>query len=166
MNLMKELPKIAFKTMQNTHMVPIRLKAKMDLLKACYGSAAVVRDFTDWCLEHKNEHPRYPITEYLHVIDSRLGSAPEMKTIPVTDERVNDLAAFAFKTTGKQAPRKSLADLLLTFTPEEIQGAMVELMETLTADNEINGALRTFYHDGGATAIIVTRRNRGKNAGR
>jgi len=35
-------------------------------------------------------------------------------------------------------------------------------METLTTDNEITGALRSFYHDGGATAIIVTRRNRGR----
>lgn len=162
MNLMKELPKISFKVLQNTHMVPLRLKAKMDLLKACYGSAAVVRDFEEWCKEHKDEHPRYPIIEYLHVIDSRLGSQPAEANIPVSDPRVNDLAAFAFKTTGKQAPRKSLADLLLTFTPEEIQGAMVELMETLTEDNEIKGALRSFYHDGGATAIIVTRRTRGK----
>lgn len=160
MNLMREMPKIAFKVMQNTHMVPARLKAKMDLLKACYGSAAVVRDFEEWCREHKDEHPRYPITEYLHVIDSRLGSSPEVPTIPVSDSRVNDLAAFAFKTTGKQAPRKSLADMLLTFTPEEIQGAMTELMETLTEENEIKGALRSFYHDGGATAIIVTRRAR------
>lgn len=163
MNLMKELPKIAFKVMQNTHMVPIRLKAKMDLLKACYGSAAVCRDFEDWCREHKDEHPRYPITDYLHVIDSRLGSQPAEETIPLTDPRIEALAAFAFETTGKQAPRRSLSDLLLTYTVEEIQAAMVELMESITEDNETKGALRSFYHDGGATAIILTRRKRAQH---
>lgn len=163
MNLMKELPKISFKVLQNTHMVPLRMKAKMDLLKACYGSAAVCRDFEAWCQEHKDERPRYPITDYLHVVDSRLGAVPEEKTIPVSDPRVNELAAFAFEATGKQAPRKSLADLLLTYTPEEIQGALVEMMESLTDESETKGALRSFYHDGGAAAIILTRRNRAKH---
>lgn len=163
-NLMTELPRVAAKELQNTHFIPQRMKAKMDLLKACYTAPRVVDDFREWCRENRDAHHKYPIIEYIKVIDSRMGGVvDEESTIPVTDPRVMELAAFFFDKTGRQAPRRSVARLLVNHTPQEIQEAATELMESLTADSEIKGALHSFFHDGGAEAIIIVRRKRAEH---
>lgn len=162
MNLMTELPKIAMRVLKNSHMVPKRLQAKMDVLKAVYGTAWVTRDFEAWCREHKDDHSKYPITEYLNVIDARYGGIPEERQPKMDDPRITELTSFAYEQTGILAPRKSVATLLLDFTPEEVKGAVVEY-RGLFKDDEVKGAMRSFYADGGAAAIILARRTRGSS---
>jgi hypothetical protein len=158
--LRNALAKVSSEILHNTRLAPKNLGFKFELLAATYGHEAVTQDYENWCREHLADRPKYPITDYVRVIDSRLGSVPEEESIPLTDPRIAELAAFAFETTGKLAPKIAIARLLMKYPVEEIQAAMVELMESLTADNEIKGALRAFYNDGGADAIIATRRKR------
>lgn len=160
MNLMTELPKIAAKELKNTHFVPKRMKDKIDLLKACYSSAAIVRDFTEWCREHKDDRLQYPILDYLHEVDSRLGSGPELANM--RDPNIEVIAALAYEYTGSLAPKKAIADLLLTYTVDEIRDALIEYAENLT-EKETPGAIRRFFSDGGAGAVILTRRKRAQH---
>jgi hypothetical protein len=162
LKLRKALAKISSELLHNTRLAPKNLGFKFELLASTYGHEAVTQDYANWCREHLTDKPKYPITDYVRVIDSRLGSVPEEEKISLTDPRIAELAAYAFATTGKLASKLPLARLLMKYPVDEIQDAMVELMESLTSDNEINGALRSFYQDGGADAIIATRRNRGK----
>src|ERR1035437_9726338 len=122
---MTELPIIAFKELQNTHLVPKNLQAKMDLLKACYHADRITRDFRAWCKEHVDDKFKYPITEYLKVIDARLNSLPEEKQPDLKDPHVADLASLAYELTGILPAQKTIATLLLDYPFEEIKGALV-----------------------------------------
>lgn len=161
-NLMTELPRVAAKELQNTHFVPQRMKAKMELLKACYTAPRVVDDFREWCRDNRDAHHKYPIIEYLKVIDSRLGSAPVEAQADMRDPNIEVLAALAYEYTGTLAPKRAIAELLMTYTVDEIRGALIEYAENLT-EKETAGAMRRFFSDGGAGAVIFTRRKRAEH---
>lgn len=159
MLLVKSLPKIAAKVLHNTRSVPQNLKFKFELIATAYGAAAVERDFEAWCREHIDDKFPYPITQYLKVIDSRLGSAPVEERADTKDPRVSELAVAAYELTGILPSRSAVAELLLTFPADEIKAALTEYSENLT-DKEVKGAMRQFWSDGGAGAVILARRKR------
>jgi len=159
MNLMTELPKIAMRVLKNSHMVPARLQKKMDVLKAVYTTAWVTRDFTAWCQEHKADNFKYPITEYLKVIDERYAEIPEEKQPDLRNPQVGDLASLSYELTGLLPPRKAIATLLLDYPADEIQAALREYVG-LQTEKDLKSAMRAFYAEGGALAVILARRRR------
>lgn len=161
-DLMKVLPFVAFQELGNTHMVPLRLKPKIELLRTCYGHNAVERDFREWCQENREAQHKYPIIEYLKVIDSRLGSAPAEAQADLRDPNIEVIAALAYEYTGTLAPKRAIAELLLVYPVDEVRGALIEYAEHLT-EKETPGAMRRFFSDGGAAAVILTRRKRAEH---
>ena len=159
MNLMKELPRIAARVLHNTRSVHSEMKFKFELLAAAYGSTSVSTDFEAWCIENHDENFTYPITEYLKVIDSRLGDAPEKKRPDIKDPQVAELVSFSYELTGILPAATAVASLVLDYPFDEIKAALIEYTESLT-ETEVKGAMRAFYTSGGGAAIILARRRR------
>ena len=159
--LTKSLPRIAARVLHNTKCVPQNLKFKFELVAEAYGSAAVEQDFERWCEENRDRNPKYPITEYLKVVDSRLGTvADEQKAADLQDPRVAEVLAFTYEMTGILPPAKSVRELLAVYEPAEIKAALKEYSDNLS-DKELKSGMRSFFSEGGAVAVIYARRNRG-----
>lgn len=157
MNLKREMRMVASKIMGNTHTFPYKFEEKLEFLEAAHGTHAILRDFEVWCEERKAEEIQYPIIEYLKVVDSRLGNAPEK--LNLKDPQVTEISALTFERTSILPSAKAVAELLQTFTLEEISGAIREYTENLKED-ETRSAMRRFFADGGAGAVILARRRR------
>ena len=164
MHLIKQLPKIAARVLHNTHTLRPDMKFKLELLSDAYGAAAVLDDFEVWCEAHKDNQFKYPIFEYLKVIDSRLGGAVEEKRADLKDPRVVEMVQFSYEQTGVLPKTTSIAELVLNYPLEEIKAALVEYTENLT-EKEFGTASRAFYENGGigAVSIILARRRRNKD---
>ena len=166
MNLMKELPKIAARVLHNTRGVYPEMKGRIALLAEAYGTAAVARDFEEWC-QSSTEHPRYPISEYMKIVDSRLGSASEETQLDLKNPQVGELVSMTYELTSVLPSAKSVAELLAAYPIEEIKSALVEFSEGLT-ERELKTSMRNFYANGGAgaSAVILARRRRDVNIAR
>lgn len=167
MNLMKELPKIAARELKNTRGMYPEMKVRFSLLTEAYGAAAVARDFEDWCREQstRGETPRYPISEYVKVVDSRLGTAPEEAALDTKNPQIGELASMSYELTSVLPSTIAVAELLAVYTFDEVKAALVEFAEGLT-ERELKTSMRAFFANGGAgaSAVILARRRRDANA--
>jgi len=154
--LIKALNKIAAKVLKNTWGALPQHKERFELIQEAYGESAVKADFQNWCEEVKDQHPRFPLSDYLKVVDARLGSAPVEQ---VVNPGVEEISALTYKLTHRPAPRKNLTELLTQFSVSEITNALTEYVGGLE-DRELPYAGRTFFVDGGCAAIIVAQRKR------
>jgi hypothetical protein len=159
MSLRKELPRIAARVLENTHVFPKHLKEKYELIEEAFGAARVLRDFEDWCNEVKEQNPRYPLTKYMIVVDSRLGRATTEPEPDVKDPAVAEICALTYKLTGETPSARAVAKLRLSYDAAEIKAALTEYASKLE-EKEFKSGVRTFFTDGGATAVIYARRNR------
>lgn len=159
MSLTKSLPRIAAKVLHNTHCFPKNMKEKFELIETAYGRAAVESDFELWCREIQEKNPRYPITEYMKIVDSRLGRGFADAHADLKDPRIAEVSSLAYELTGVLPSSRSVANLLVSFDAEEIKAALREYSSTLD-DKEMKSGMRTFFTEGGATAVIYTRKKR------
>jgi hypothetical protein len=159
MRLKRTLPRIAARVLANTHVFPKHLKEKYELIAEAFGEAAVEADFETWCEENKEANPRYPLTKYMIVVDSRLGRASQESEPDLKDPTVADIAALTYKLTGVTPSARAIAKLRLSYEADEIKAALTEYASGLE-DKDFKSGMRTFYTDGGATAVIYARRNR------
>lgn len=164
MNLMKELPKIAARVLHNTRgSNPEWVKTRLELLSEAYGTAAVATDFEEWCgsFEPGEPLPRYPISEYMKVVDVRLGDVKEEQHLDLQDPLVKELMSLTYELTSVLPSAKSVAELLAAFSCDEVRAALVEFAEGLT-ERELKTSMKAFYANGGAgaSAIILARRRR------
>ena len=159
MSLQKSLPRIAARVLHNTHVGLSRMKEKFELIEEAYGRAAVEADFEKWCREIQNRNPKYPLTEYVKVVDSRLGPQFEEKRADLKDPRIAEISAVAYELTGVLPSVRSVANLLSSCESEEIVGALREFAATLD-EKDTKSGVRTFFAEGGAAAVILARRRR------
>lgn len=164
MRLIKEMPKIAARVLKNTHGVHPDLKVRLELLEEAYTSEAVSRDFADWCNKQVFEHniPRYPISEYMKVVDARLGHAAAEDQLDVKDPKVAEIVSLSYELTTILPSATAVAKLLTFYSVEEVKAALAEFVESLEEKN-VRGGMHLFYKDGGAEAIILARRRRNPN---
>ena len=156
MSLIKDMQRIAAKKLRNTRGVPKNLKEKLELIDLAFGKAEVLTDFEKWCDENADRNLPYPVTEYIRRIDARLGTAT---TVEKADERVTELRALTFSLTQVMPRLEGVRNLLAIHTLEEIKDALIEYLPTV-AEGKMENAVRNFYDDLGATAVIYARRNR------
>lgn len=159
MSLQKSLPRIAARVLHNTHVGLSRMKEKFELIEEAYGRAAVEADFEKWCHEIQDRNPKYPLTEYVKVVDSRLGPEFEEKRADLKDPHIAEISAVAYELTGVLPSVRSVANLLSTCEQEEILGALREFAATLD-EKDTKSGVRTFFAEGGAAAVILARRRR------
>jgi hypothetical protein len=158
-SLIEALSKIAARELRNARGVPGNLKGKCELISEAYGSAAVQMDFTAWCRENRDRQFKYPIVQYVKVIDQRLGSEPKEEHANVKDPRIVELKSLAYKLTGLLPANRAVAAVLLNYPMDEIKAALVEYTEDLPG-KDAKADMRAFWSEGGAEAIILARRRR------
>ena len=159
MALMRSLPRIAAQELHNTHCGLRNLKFKLELIAEAYGTAAVEQDFREWCKSLDGTKVKYPIFEYMKVIDSRLGSAPEEQRVNLMDPAVGALKSLAYELTGILPAGTAVATVLLRYSAEEITEALREYTEDLPG-KDAKSDMKAFWSEGGAEAIILARRRR------
>lgn len=152
--LLKSLCEIAAKEMKITKGVNPQWKEKADLLVIAYGQSAVEADFVDWIESVRESRPENPVTDYLKLIDERLGNAPATSE---DDPQVTSLIASAYKASGRPPAKSDIQKLLDLFSKDEIQAAWDEYTNRLD-ENELKYAVKNFFRDGGGRGIIVARR--------
>jgi len=157
--LIKSLPKIAAEVLHNTHVGLKNMKEKFALIEIAYGRAAVEADFKKWCFEVQDRNPRYPLTEYVKIVDERLGKVFEDKKADLTDPRIAQVSAASYEKTGFLPSARSVGNLLLSFTSEEIIAALNEYAAGLDS-SELKFGMKMFFTEGGATAVIYARQKR------
>jgi hypothetical protein len=159
MSLQKSLPRIAARVLHNTHVGLSRMKEKFELIEEAYGRAAVEADFEKWCYEIKDRNPKYPLTEYVKVVDARLGPEFAEKRADMEDPRIAQITAVAYELTGVLPSARSVGKLLLTCEYEELFAALKEYVNTLD-DKDYKNGMRMFFTESGASAVILARRRR------
>jgi hypothetical protein len=163
MSLQKSLPRIAARVLHNTHVGLSRMKEKFELIEAAYGRAAVEADFERWCNEIKDRNPKYPLTEYVKVVDSRLGPEFAEKRADLEDPRIAKVVAAAYEMTGVLPPARAVGTLLLSADLEELLAALKEYAGTLD-EKEYKTGMRAFFTESGAVAVLLARKTRSQNA--
>ena len=148
--LVKDMQKVAAKKLRNTRGVPRNMKDKLELIDLAFGRAEVLTDFEKWCDEHADQNPQYPVTEYLRMIDARLGS--EVKIDP-NDERIKELMALTYELSSVLPRAHAVRDILALHSLEEIKAALREYVLTVD-EKDMKSAIRAFYDDLGASAVI------------
>lgn len=152
--LLKALERVAAKELKNTRGISPRWGDKAELVEVAHGFATVVDDFAKWAESVRDVNPEHPISEYLKIVDERLGNTrPEVIENPF----VNSIIARVYKLTGRPATKASINTLLADFSGEEILDAFTEYASRLE-DTELQYSVKNFFHDGGASGIILARR--------
>ena len=159
MSLQKSLPRIAARVLHNTHVGLSRMKEKFELIEEAYGRAAVEEDFAKWCQEVQDTHPKYPLTEYVKVVDARLGPEFAEKRADMDDPCIAKITAVVYELTGVLPSARSVGKLLLTVDADEILAALREYVTTLD-DKEYKSGMRMFFTENGAAAVIYARQRR------
>jgi hypothetical protein len=160
MSLIKSLPRIAAQELHNTHCGLRNLKFKLELISEAYGTAAVEQDFRAWCRGvEPGTRIKYPIFEYMKVIDSRLGSAPVEERANLEDPLIVEIQSLAYELTGMLPANKAVATVLLKYPAPEIKEALTEYTDDMPG-KDAKTDMRAFWSEGGAEAIILARRRR------
>ena len=154
MSIIKDLQKIAAKRLHNTRGVPRHMKDKIELIELAFGKAEVLRDFETWCTENAERAPQYPVTEYLRMIDARLGNIPK---VDPNDDRIKELVALTYELTSILPHSRAVRELLAIHTADEIKAALKEYVLTVD-EKDWKTAIRAFYDDLGASAVIHARK--------
>ena len=160
-SLLKTLPRIAARVLHNTHVGRQSMKEKFELLATAYGAARVEEDFELWCQEAVAAEtvPRYPITEYIKIVDGRLGPKfDDQKTDP-KDPRIAEISSLSYELTGFLPSVRSVGNMLASFSLDDITGAIKEFVSTLE-EKDFKSSMRTFFADGGGAAVIYARQRR------
>jgi hypothetical protein len=140
------------------------MKEKFELIEEAYGRSGTELDFERWCKEQvaAGNNPKYPLTEYVKVVDSRLGPEFAEKRPDTKDPQVAAIMAVAYELAGVLPSVRSVAALLTTCLLDEILAALREFAGTLD-EKDTKSGVRTFFAEGGAAAVILARRRRGQN---
>jgi hypothetical protein len=157
MALVKDMQRIAARKLHNTRGVPRNMKDKLELIDLAFGRAAVLEDFENWCDEHADKSSPYPVTEYLRMVDSRLGGTPK---IDPDDDRIKELMAITFELTSVLPHLRGIRDLLAIHSAEEIKAALKYYILTVD-EKDMKSSVRAFYDDLGASAVIYTMKKKG-----
>jgi hypothetical protein len=157
LNLEKELRMISSKTLANSHRFPPQFKEKLEFLVAAHGTFAIAREFQEWCDARRSEKIQYPIIEFMKEVDSIFGGAPEQ--LDLKDPRILEISALVFERTDILPSHKAVAELLQTYSMEELTGAIREYTDKIE-DGQARSAMRRFFAEGGAGAVILARRQR------
>jgi hypothetical protein len=152
-NLVKDLQRIAAVKLHNTRGVPRNMKDKLELIELAFGHAEVTEDFTKWCDENAERAPQYPVTEYIRLIDGRLGGAAK---VDPHDASIGALQAIVYEKTGILPRSHAVRDLLGLHSAAELEAAFAEYI-VVVDEKDWKSALRSFFDDQGASAVIAAR---------
>jgi hypothetical protein len=146
-----QLEKAVAQSFKRTHQVSVRFDDQLEqitLMESVYGSAKVLEDFEVWA-ETADKGCRYPMSDYLKVVDERLGQVATEEE----DQRITRIAKVVYEITNDIVPKSVVKRLLEKMSVEDIEYGFQEF--TAGWDEvKMKTAIKKFFQDGGAEAVI------------
>ena len=119
------------------------------LMETTYGRFDVMSDFEKWAGEVDKNEVRFPVTEYLKIVDERLGSNAVYK-----DEEVAEVTKNVYNAV-QDIPKPHHIRLLLEKYPvEDIVMGFNEFLGGIDAKLKGSEIITKYFVDGGADAVI------------
>lgn len=152
--LVRQMEIVASRVFKRTRGVQIRFESQMEqilLMSTTYGDADVLADFEEWAVTASAQGVQYPITEYLNVVDARLGTVVEPKP---DNPEVTKIMTVVYQYI-KDFPRKSSVEKLIEkYGFENLREAWLEYADGLSED-ELKHAIKKFFEDGGVDVVYA-----------
>ena len=150
-NLAKQLEKCASRAFRRTRGVQLRFDDQLEqiaLMESTYGMHAVLEDFEKWA-DEADKGCRYPLQEYLNIVDARLGEKPT----ETDDPRITEITTVVYDTAGDVPTKSAVKRLLEKFEVEDIVYGWSEFFSGLDEKKQ-GDAIRKFFSDGGCEAVL------------
>jgi hypothetical protein len=136
---------------KRTHQVSVRFDDQLEqltLMEAVYGISKVLEDFEVWA-QTADKGMRYPMSEYLKVVDERLGQVATEEE----DPRITKIAALVYEVTNDIVPKNIIKRLLEKLSVEDIEYGFLEFTAGMN-EEKMKTAVKKYFQDGGAEAVI------------
>lgn len=150
--LARSLELAAAKIFKRTRGVQFRFDhqfEQVELMQVTYGGVAVIDDFKKWGAE-QDQDIRYPLSEYLKVVDERLGHTQKQDA---PDPNMTRLLAVVYEYTGDLPSQAVVRKLLEKWTIDDLIAGFNEFASGLD-EKQMKTAIRKFFIDGGADIVI------------
>jgi hypothetical protein len=149
--LADQLERAASKAFQRTRGIKLRFDADLEqiaLMETTYGAAAVTADFAIWA-QTADKDLRYPLKDYLKIVDERLGQVATEED----DSAVIEINKVVYEYINDVAPKAQIKKLLARYPAEDIIMAFRDFVCDMDKEKE-KTAIKKFFADGGADAVI------------
>lgn len=146
-----QLEKAISQAFKRTHQISVRFDDQLEqltLMEAVYGIPKVLEDFEVWATT-ADKGVRYPMSEYLKVVDERLGQVATEEE----DPRITRISKIVYEFTNDIAPKNVIKKLLEKYPAEDIEYGFQEFAAGMN-EEKMKTAIKKFFLDGGADAVI------------
>jgi hypothetical protein len=178
-NLLTALRKVAARELQNMRAVPKSLKPNFGLMESAHGFSAVVEDFTKWCGENRDRHPKFPLLDYAKACQDRLGEPPvpdasstdSKPPKPADNPQVAELIQDVYAEFNIIVPdAKKVAILIATYGVDYTRNALWDGVNGIDTEDDSHKAyvkckveqkkfIKTFFSESGGLAIVAAYRD-------
>lgn len=118
------------------------------LMESTYGAAAVLDDFNEWAKD-ADMGSRFPLDDYLKVVDERLGQV----ATETGDPNVIEINKVVYEYLNDVAPKAQIKRVLERHSVEDIIFAFKEFVCDMDKEKE-KTAIKKFFTDGGVDAVL------------
>lgn len=152
--LVKALERKAAELFQRTRGISVSTEKatfvidQVKLMSEIYGDAAIIEDFEKWAQDTPKDC-RYPISEYLKVVDARLGTKADDK-----EEEIAKITKIVYDALSDIPTKAQIRRLLENHPTEDIIEAFNRFVGG--SDEKMKNAdiVKKFFSDGGAEAVL------------
>lgn len=164
--LLKTLYTVQAAELKNTVALPRNRHSRVDMTETAYGFEPVVEDFTKWCRENFERHPKYPLFDYLNIVGERLGapSVPDPSASNAADSaddpRLTELSQYVWSQTKFAIDPRKTAKLIAKYGYEYVYGVFKEAVckkENHKVDIDPQWVKTLFTEKGGLALITAYR---------
>lgn len=154
--LVKALERKAAELFQRTRGISVSTEKatfvidQVKLMSEIYGDAAIIEDFEKWAQDTPKDC-RYPISEYLKVVDARLGTKADDK-----EEEIAKVTKVVFDTLNDIPTKSQIRHLLEKYPVEDIIEAFGRFVGGTDEKTKNSDIVRKFFVDGGCEAVMST----------
>lgn len=114
-----------------------------------YGNYAVLEDFEKWIEETQGQEFKYPLSEYLKIVDARLGTK-----MPEDQEQVAKITKVVYDTLNDIPTPNQIRHLLEKYPVEDIVEAFGQFVGGIDEKMKGSDIIKKFFSDGGAEAVL------------
>lgn len=169
--LLKTLYTVQAAELKNTVALPRNRHSRVDMTETAYGFEPVVEDFTKWCRENFERHPKYPLFDYLNIVGERLGapSVPDVSPAKASDSKddsqVLKIGTAIYKFTGWSPTNpEKVAELIAMYGFADVDGSVRFHLSGADGKPEHSAEkvrkAKQLLSDGGALVLITEFRKR------
>lgn len=161
MNLKKQIQIIALKVLHANLNPQNNQWSQISLFANTYGDDAVLQAFENWANEQEGERlVTYPLSEFIKAAPRMFVNLVREDKTPIDQVALDELCSELYLIGGPAfsgKTRAALAELVQTYSHEEIKSAYAELIAGFD-DFQLKMATKTFAEGGGKAVLMAARK--------